>query len=97
MSGGMEKKTMRQQSDARNITMMMDLYELTMANGYFLQENAKTRVSFDVFYRKNPDGGGFAIFAGLEQVVEYITNMHFEEEDITYLRSLNLFDEDFLE
>ena len=84
MSGGMEKKTMRQQSDARNITMMMDLYELTMANGYFLQENAKTRVSFDVFYRKNPDGGGFAIFAGLEQVVEYITNMHFEEEDITY-------------
>ena len=97
MSGGMEKKIMRQQSDARNITMMMDLYELTMANGYFLQENAKTRVSFDVFYRKNPDGGGFAIFAGLEQVVEYITNMHFEEEDITYLRSLNLFDEDFLE
>ena len=70
---------MRQQSDARNITMMMDLYELTMANGYFLQENSRKKVSFDVFYRKNPDGGGFAIFAGLEQVVEYITSMHFEE------------------
>jgi len=88
---------MRLQSDARNITMMMDLYELTMANGYFLQENASTKVSFDVFYRKNPDGGGFAIFAGLEQVIEYITSMHFGEEDIEYLRSLNLFGEDFLE
>ena len=87
---------MRKQSDARNITMMMDLYELTMANGYFLQENAGTKVSFDVFYRKNPDGGGFAIFAGLEQVIEYITNMHFEDEDIEYLRSLHLFKEDFL-
>ena len=87
---------MRLQSDARNITMMMDLYELTMANGYFLQENAKKRVSFDVFYRKNPDEGGFAIFAGLEQVVEYITNMHFGDEDIEYLRSLHLFGEDFL-
>ena len=84
---------MRKQSDARNITMMMDLYELTMANGYFLQENAGTKVSFDVFYRKNPDGGGFAIFAGLEQVIEYITNMHFEDEDIEYLRSLHLFKE----
>ena len=50
----------------RNISMMMDLYELTMANGYFLQEQQASRVAFDVFYRRNPDNGGFAIFAGLE-------------------------------
>ena len=68
--------------DARNISMMMDLYELTMANGYFLQENAQKRVAFDVFFRRNPDGGGFSIFAGLEQILEYIENMHFAEEDI---------------
>ena len=88
---------MRQQSDARNITMMMDLYELTMANGDFLQENAGTKVSFDVFYRKNPDGGGFAIFAGLEQIIEYVTGMHFTEEDVKYLESRHLFDEKFLD
>ena len=88
---------MKKQNEARNITMMMDLYELTMANGYFLQENAEKKVSFDVFYRKNPDQGGFAIFAGLEQIIEYIENIHFEPEDIEYLRSLQLFDERFLE
>ena len=87
---------MKDQSDARNITMMMDLYELTMANGYFLQEDVDTKVAFDVFYRKNPDGGGFAVFAGLEQIVDYIENMHFGDDDIAYLRSLNLFGEDFL-
>lgn len=81
----------------RNISMVMDLYELTMANGYFRNESGNVRVAFDVFYRKNPDNGGFSIFAGLEQIVEYIENMHFEQEDIEYLRSLNLFDEDFLE
>lgn len=83
--------------DKRNISMMMDLYELTMANGYFLSENEDTRVAFDVFYRKNPDGGGFSIFAGLEQIVEYLQGMHFEKEDIDYLRSLNQFDDKFLE
>lgn len=82
--------------DERNISMMMDLYELTMANGYFLNENHSTKVAFDVFYRRNPDGGGFAIFAGLEQIIEYVTGMHFGEEDIAYLRSLNLFDDSFL-
>ena len=55
-----------------------------------------TRVAFDVFYRSNPDGGGFAIFAGLEQILEYIENLHFDEEDIAYFRSLNIFTEDFL-
>ena len=60
------------QSSKRNLTMVMDLYELTMANGYFNDGDKTARVAFDVFYRKNPDRGGFAIFAGLEQIVEYI-------------------------
>ena len=82
--------------DARNISMMMDLYELTMANGYFLEEHEKRKVAFDVFYRKNPDEGGFAVFAGLEQILEYLSGMRFEDEDIQYLRSLGHFDEEFL-
>ncbi len=83
--------------DGRNIAMMMDLYELTMANGYFLQEQSGRKVAFDVFYRRNPDGGGFAIFAGLEQILQYLEGLHFGEEDIEYLRSLKQFDESFLE
>ncbi len=83
--------------DKRNISMMMDLYELTMANGYFLEENKDQKVAFDVFYRKNPDDGGFAIFCGLEQIVEYIEGLHFEEEDIQYLESLHTFAPEFLE
>ena len=84
------------QFDKRNLTMVMDLYELTMANGYFADKDNSQRVAFDVFYRRNPDQGGFAIFAGLEQIIEYIENLHFDTEDIDYLRSLNLFGEDFL-
>ncbi|MBR1628242.1 MAG: nicotinate phosphoribosyltransferase [Lachnospiraceae bacterium] len=84
------------QFDRRNISMMMDLYEMTMANGYFSDEDQGAEVSFDVFYRSNPDNGGFAIFAGLEQIIEYIENLHFEKEDIDYFRSLSLFREDFL-
>ena len=84
------------QSEQRNLTMVMDLYELTMANGYFNDGDKETRVAFDVFYRKNPDRGGFAIFAGLEQIIEYIENLHFSEEDVAYLRSLNTFTEAFL-
>ena len=57
------------QSETRNLTMMMDLYEMTMANGYFNDQDKDTRVAFDVFYRSNPDGGGFAIFAGLEKIL----------------------------
>jgi len=82
--------------DKRNISMMMDLYELTMANGYFSQEQQASRVAFDVFFRKNPDDGGFAIFAGLEQILEYLEGMRFSEEDIAYLRGLNMFREPFL-
>ncbi len=84
------------QADKRNLTMVMDLYELTMANGYFNDGDMESRVAFDVFYRKNPDRGGFAIFAGLEQIVEYIEDLHFSNEDIEYLRSLNTFTEAFL-
>lgn len=83
------------QNEARNLTMMMDLYELTMANGYFNDQDKDVKVAFDVFYRRNPDDGGFAIFAGLEQIVEYIENLHFGEEDIAYLQSLHIFTEDF--
>jgi len=84
------------QSEKRNLTMVMDLYELTMANGYFNSGDKESKVAFDVFYRRNPDKGGFAIFAGLEQIIEYVENLHFEEEDIEYLRSLNTFTPDFL-
>ncbi|APC41393.1 nicotinate phosphoribosyltransferase [Clostridium estertheticum] len=85
------------QFDKRNISMMMDLYEMTMANAYFARQNEMKRVVFDVFYRKNPDKGGFAIFAGLEQIIEYVENMHFDSDDIEYFRSVSLFSEDFLE
>lgn len=81
----------------RNIAMMMDLYEMTMANGYFENGDRDTVVAFDVFYRKNPDNGGFAIFSGLELILEYIEGMHFTKEDIQYFRSLNMFSEAFLE
>lgn len=81
----------------RNIAMVMDLYELTMANGYFMEEKNDDLVTFDVFYRHNPDNGGYAIFAGLEQVIEYIENMHFTDEDISYLASLHMFNDEFLE
>ena len=84
------------QFESRNITMMMDLYEMTMAYGYFKENDTEKKVAFDVFYRKNPDGGGFSIFAGLEQVIEYLENMHFDDVDVEYFRSLNLFDEAFL-
>ena len=79
----------------RNLTLLTDLYELTMMNGYFDMKKDE-RVVFDVFYRKNPSNGGYAIVAGLEQVIEYIKNLHFEKSDIEYLRELNLFDEKFL-
>lgn len=88
---------MKTQFDQRNLSMLMDLYELTMAGGYFEEADLTKRVAFDVFYRKNPDQAGFAIFAGLEQVLEYLENLRFEEADIAYLRSLHLFTEPFLQ
>ncbi len=88
---------MAAQNEARNLSMVMDLYELTMSNGYFVGNDINKRVVFDVFYRNNPDKGGFSIFAGLEQIVEYIENLHFNDDDIEYFRSLGMFDEKFLE
>lgn len=79
-----------------NHTMLCDFYQLTMANGYF-QSGKKDQICyFDVFFRSVPDGGGFAIAAGLEQVIEYIQDLRFDEEDIAYLRSRNCFSEEFL-
>ena len=82
--------------DKRNLSLVMDFYELTMSQCYF-NDNKDKEVVFDLFYRKNPDDGGYCVFAGLEQVVDYVSNLHFEKEDIDYLRSLNQFSEDFLE
>lgn len=81
---------------ALNLTLLTDLYELTMMQGYFKNPTNQT-VIFDMFYRTNPCGGSFAIAAGLEQMIEYIENLRFTEEDVEYLRSLNIFQEDFLE
>lgn len=83
--------------DKLNMTMLCDFYELTMSNGYF-RNGMKDRICyFDVFYRNVPDGGGFAIAAGLEQVIEYIRDLHFSDEDIEYLRRRKLFSEEFLD
>lgn len=81
----------------RNLSLLTDLYELTMMQGYFKEKDANETVVFDAFYRTNPDGNAFAISAGLEQVIEYISNLHFAPEDVEYLRSVGLFEEDFLD
>ncbi len=79
-----------------NLTLLTDLYELTMMQGYF-KSHATETVVFDAFYRINPNGGGFAVAAGLDQVIEYIKELRFSADDISYLRSLHIFEEDFLE
>ena len=81
----------------RNLTLLTDLYELTMMQGYFKEKNANETVIFDAFYRNNPNNGGYAVCAGLEQVIEYINHLHFGQKDVEYLRSTGLFEEDFLE
>ena len=81
---------------ALNLTLLTDLYELTMMQGYFKNPTDQI-VVFDAFYRKNPCDGGYAICAGLEQVIEYIRDLHFAPDDIDYLKSLKIFDTDFLE
>ena len=83
--------------DEHRYTMLCDFYELTMCNGYFQTGLSKTITYFDVFYRNVPDGGGFAIAAGLEQVVEYIENLRFTPEDIAFLRTKGIFAEAFLD
>lgn len=81
---------------ALDLTMLTDLYELTMMQGYFKNPTDQI-VVFDAFYRKNPCDGGYAICAGLEQIIEYLRDLHFTPDDIEYLRNLNIFEEDFLE
>ena len=83
--------------EPRNLTLLTDLYELTMMQGYFREKDANETVIFDPFYRTNPDGNAFSICAGLEQVIDYVKNLHFDDADIEYLRGLGIFDEDFLE
>ncbi len=83
--------------DKRNLTLLTDFYELTMANGYFENGLKDKIVYFDMFFRKIPDGGGFAIMAGVEQLIDYLQNLKFDDNDIEYLRSKNLFSEEFLQ
>ena len=80
-----------------NLTMLCDFYELTMGNGYFVSNMQDRMTYFDVFFREVPDGGGFAIAAGLEQIIDYVQKLHFDEEDIAYLRGRGIFDEAFLD
>lgn len=81
----------------RNLTMLVDFYEITMANGFFENGRGNEIAYFDMFFRKVPDNAGYAIMAGVEQVVEYLNNLNFTEDDIEYLRSKEMFCEDFLE
>jgi len=81
----------------KNLTMQTDFYELTMGNGYFLEGYEEKETVFDMFFRKIPDDGGYAIIAGVEQVVDYLKNLRFSEEDIEFLKGKQIFDERFLE
>ena len=80
----------------RNLELIADFYEFTMSNGYF-QKGIKDYAIFDVFFRKIPDNGGFAIFAGLEQIIDFMKDLHFTSDDISYLRNQNMFSNEFLE
>ncbi len=80
-----------------NLSMLTDFYEFTMSNGYFKNGMKDTEVAFDLFFRKVPNDGGYAIMAGLEQMIEYINNLHFSKEDVEYLRGKGIFSEEFLE
>lgn len=88
---------MNSKLNTRNLTMLTDFYEITMANGYFRYNLKDTVATFDMFFRKVPDNGGFAIMCGLQQVIEYLTNLKFTDEDISYLRSKYIFSEEFLQ
>lgn len=83
--------------DKRNLTMLTDFYEITMANGYYANGFKDITAYFDVFFRRVPDDGGFVIMAGVEQLIDYLKNLHFTNEDIDYLRSKGIFEEEFLQ
>ena len=80
----------------KNLTMLTDFYEFTMAHGYFEKGTANRRAYFDMFFRRVPDGGGYAIMAGLQQFIDAVDNLRFTQEDIDYLRATKVFDERFL-
>lgn len=82
---------------AKNLTMIMDLYELTMSNGIFNSDRRNEITYFDMFFRRVPDDGGYAIMAGIEQLIEYMNNLEFSDDDIAYLRGLKLFSDDFID
>ena len=84
-------------NDKLNLTMLCDFYELTMSQGYFATGYSDRIAYFDLFFRQCPDGGGFAIAAGLEQIIQYVQDLHFGPEDIEYLRGRNMFSEEFLQ
>ncbi len=81
----------------KNYTLLCDFYEFTMANGFFKEGLRDKIVYFDLFFRSVPDDGNFAIICGLEQVIEYIENLHFDKSDIEFLRAKNIFCEEFLD
>ena len=81
----------------RNLTLLTDLYQLTMLNGYFEKNIHEDIVVFDMFFRKNACNGGYTIICGIEQLVEYINNLHFSDDDLEYLKSLGLFSDKFLD
>jgi nicotinate phosphoribosyltransferase len=83
--------------DKMNLTMLTDFYEITMANGYLENNMAGKIAYFDMFFRKVPDDGGFAIMAGVEQLIEYLKNLKFDQNDLDYLRSKQLFSEEFIQ
>lgn len=81
----------------KNLSLLADFYEFTMSNGFFVKNMTNKIAYFDVFFRRIPDNGGYVIVSGLEQIIDYINNLKFDDDDITYLRSTNKFSEDFLE
>lgn len=83
--------------DKRKLELVTDFYEFTMSNGYFARNMQNTISYFDIFFREIPDGGGYVIFAGLEQIIDYIKKLSFDNEDIEYLKSKDIFSLDFLE
>ena len=83
--------------DRQNLTLLTDLYELTMMQGYFKHKDRNETVIFDAFYRNNPCDGGYSVTAGLEQLIKYIKELHFSKEDIEYLKGLGIFESDFLD
>ena len=80
---------------SKNLSLLADFYEFTMSNGFFVKNMANKIAYFDVFFRKVPDNGGYVVFAGLEQVIEYINNLKFDNEDIEFLRKTNKFSDEF--